>query len=89
MVVGDTFSDSNGSATFSSRVAIDSVKAVILNIEPRVVSDVCLKTGPYLYVSLAAVYQMFTLLGLSTLIRVAVWFALFMMYQYVRLRSTR
>jgi hypothetical protein len=34
MLVGDAFSDCNGSSAFSSRLTIYSIKVVIWNVEP-------------------------------------------------------
>jgi hypothetical protein len=39
MVMGNAFSNCNGSSAFSARVSVGSVKVEILNKEPHEVSD--------------------------------------------------
>jgi hypothetical protein len=57
MVIGNAFSNCNGSYAFSARVAVGSIKVVILNKEPLMRFQMSLKKGPHLRVSLAAVYS--------------------------------
>jgi hypothetical protein len=53
---GDAFSNCDSSSVFPARIAVNSINIVIWKRNSHEVSDVSLKTGPHLYVSLAVLY---------------------------------
>jgi hypothetical protein len=55
MVMGNVFSNCNGSSTFSSLKAVSLIKVIISNKEPLMGFAICLRAESHLYVSLAAV----------------------------------